>query len=247
MAWFSKSAVQQSSMNKRSAKKKKKNKHIKFDDDGNPMVATPSKVLAKAQRFLQSAALEGRDGDGGVMDAVDPDSVRSNPWQNAQGVDEDQESSDDADDVVKSDKHSAVASEEIKKERAETKLGSTDDSSSRSDKTGTSLVDHSQPKSEVSESVDGNSQGNDFMDLSHDQVEVTARRKKKKSQKKKQKKNRKSETSRVLIPPEVAGDAVLKKYWAQRYRLFAKFDRGIQLDYGLLLLLSMLLCVCVFE
>mgnify|MGYP001859137412 CR=1 FL=1 len=34
------------------------------------------------------------------------------------------------------------------------------------------------------------------------------------------------------IPPEIAADPELIKYWAQRYRLFSRFDEGIKLDRG---------------
>ena len=33
--------------------------------------------------------------------------------------------------------------------------------------------------------------------------------------------------------PEVTDNKELRKYWAQRYRLFSKFDQGIKLDYGI--------------
>jgi hypothetical protein len=32
--------------------------------------------------------------------------------------------------------------------------------------------------------------------------------------------------------PDISQNKELKKYWAQRYRLFSKFDKGIRLDYG---------------
>ncbi|XP_060133788.1 trimethylguanosine synthase isoform X1 [Zootoca vivipara] len=32
------------------------------------------------------------------------------------------------------------------------------------------------------------------------------------------------------LPPEIVADPELAKYWAQRYRLFSRFDEGIQLD-----------------
>ncbi|WAR24071.1 TGS1-like protein [Mya arenaria] len=34
----------------------------------------------------------------------------------------------------------------------------------------------------------------------------------------------------VRMPPEIAGDPELRKYWGQRYRLFSRFDEGIRLD-----------------
>ena len=46
--------------------------------------------------------------------------------------------------------------------------------------------------------------------------------------KKKKKKRRKV----APMPPEIAGDPELRKYWQQRYRLFSKFDEGIQMDKG---------------
>lgn len=49
------------------------------------------------------------------------------------------------------------------------------------------------------------------------------------SQKKKKKRNKK----KVKMPPEVANSEDLRKYWAQRYRLFSRFDEGIKLDRGM--------------
>lgn len=34
------------------------------------------------------------------------------------------------------------------------------------------------------------------------------------------------------MPPEIASVPELAKYWAQRYRLFSRFDDGIKLDRG---------------
>ncbi|XP_034744411.1 trimethylguanosine synthase isoform X1 [Etheostoma cragini] len=44
-------------------------------------------------------------------------------------------------------------------------------------------------------------------------------------------KNKKSKRARKKpVPPEMAAEPELAKYWAQRYRLFSRFDEGIQLD-----------------
>ncbi|XP_003509459.1 trimethylguanosine synthase isoform X1 [Cricetulus griseus] len=48
----------------------------------------------------------------------------------------------------------------------------------------------------------------------------------KKKKKKKKGKNKKMNG----LPPEIASDPELAKYWAQRYRLFSRFDDGIKLD-----------------
>ncbi|XP_066480358.1 trimethylguanosine synthase isoform X2 [Tiliqua scincoides] len=50
--------------------------------------------------------------------------------------------------------------------------------------------------------------------------------KKKKTKKMQRKKNK----TRQFLPAEIAADPELAKYWAQRYRLFSRFDEGIQLD-----------------
>ncbi|XP_044150172.1 trimethylguanosine synthase isoform X2 [Bufo gargarizans] len=45
------------------------------------------------------------------------------------------------------------------------------------------------------------------------------------------KKKKKKPKKKVLsLPPEIAADPHLAKYWAQRYRLFSRFDEGIKLD-----------------
>ncbi|XP_067309791.1 trimethylguanosine synthase isoform X2 [Pseudorasbora parva] len=48
--------------------------------------------------------------------------------------------------------------------------------------------------------------------------------------KKKKKTNRKRRKD-VEMPPEIAAEPELAKYWAQRYRLFSRFDEGIKLDH----------------
>ncbi|MGH0135973.1 UNVERIFIED_CONTAM: hypothetical protein FKN15_025240 [Acipenser sinensis] len=50
----------------------------------------------------------------------------------------------------------------------------------------------------------------------------------KKTKKKKKKKKKKNTCT---VPPEIAADPELAKYWAQRYRLFSRFDEGIKLDH----------------
>ncbi|NXS01456.1 TGS1 synthase, partial [Oxylabes madagascariensis] len=47
---------------------------------------------------------------------------------------------------------------------------------------------------------------------------------------KKMKRRRRNKNALRTIPPEIAADPELVKYWAQRYRLFSRFDEGIKLD-----------------
>ncbi|XP_074134611.1 trimethylguanosine synthase isoform X3 [Sminthopsis crassicaudata] len=62
----------------------------------------------------------------------------------------------------------------------------------------------------------------DIPDYLQVETDVEAKKKKKKSKKKNKTQN--------LLPPEIAAVPELAKYWAQRYRLFSRFDDGIKLD-----------------
>nr|XP_010968991.1 trimethylguanosine synthase [Camelus bactrianus] len=48
--------------------------------------------------------------------------------------------------------------------------------------------------------------------------------------KKKRKKKRSKDRKTVGLPPDIAAVPELAKYWAQRYRLFSRFDDGVKLD-----------------
>ena len=48
----------------------------------------------------------------------------------------------------------------------------------------------------------------------------------------KRKRRRRKKGKCVPMPADVASDDELRKYWAQRYRLFSRFDDGIKLDRG---------------
>ncbi|KAI1243389.1 hypothetical protein IHE44_0000993 [Lamprotornis superbus] len=50
------------------------------------------------------------------------------------------------------------------------------------------------------------------------------------AKKKETKRRRRNKNALRTIPPEIAADPELIKYWAQRYRLFSRFDEGIKLD-----------------
>uniref|UniRef100_A0A8B9ELL1 Trimethylguanosine synthase n=1 Tax=Anser cygnoides TaxID=8845 RepID=A0A8B9ELL1_ANSCY len=50
------------------------------------------------------------------------------------------------------------------------------------------------------------------------------------AKKKEKRRKRKNKIALGSIPAEIAADPELVKYWAQRYRLFSRFDEGIKLD-----------------
>ena len=56
----------------------------------------------------------------------------------------------------------------------------------------------------------------------------------------KKEKRKKKKRKRVPVPQEIASNESMRKYWAQRYRLFSRFDEGIKLDQGQLSFLACL-------
>jgi hypothetical protein len=70
--------------------------------------------------------------------------------------------------------------------------------------------------------------------------------KKSQQQQKKKRKKQSKRTSLVALPEEVASNKTLRKYWIRRYQLFSRFDEGIRLDEGKVLLLSLLGLLQVF-
>lgn len=104
---------------------------------------------------------------------------------------------------------------------------SSDDTSNLQQKPGP----HSQKNQEQSEIVDSKLNKNIHSEkevsienqcMENETIQITSHKKKKKRNKKK-----------VKMPPEVANSGDLRKYWAQRYRLFSRFDEGIKLDRGM--------------
>lgn len=59
--------------------------------------------------------------------------------------------------------------------------------------------------------------------------EKSAKKKKKKAARRRK---RRDVGVDVDMPPEIAAEPELAKYWAQRYRLFSRFDEGVKLDHG---------------
>ncbi|XP_020668629.3 trimethylguanosine synthase [Pogona vitticeps] len=64
----------------------------------------------------------------------------------------------------------------------------------------------------------------DYLQMETEGEGGTTKKKENKKTRRKKKRNKPS------LPPEIAADPELAKYWAQRYRLFSRFDEGIQLD-----------------
>ncbi|XP_060761608.1 trimethylguanosine synthase isoform X3 [Neoarius graeffei] len=73
----------------------------------------------------------------------------------------------------------------------------------------------------------------DFLlpDVPQDENEADNETPLKKKKKKARRRRRRRREGGVDMPPEIAAEPDLAKYWAQRYRLFSRFDEGIKLDH----------------
>nr|XP_009936031.1 PREDICTED: trimethylguanosine synthase [Opisthocomus hoazin] len=70
----------------------------------------------------------------------------------------------------------------------------------------------------------------DYLRAETEDVGQAVDEKMKEKKKKEKKRRRRNKIALGAIPAEIAADPELAKYWAQRYRLFSRFDEGIKLD-----------------
>lgn len=184
------------------------NKHIFFTDDG-PQTTKPkiSKVLQKVQSFLQHVQT---DTD---SEEVTPASM---PCERA----EDESLPTRKKDGEKTD---------------ETECEKTPQLSIRCEKSE-KLQQNIQPEPEEGQDSDSDPRGElqplDIPDfLLPDAPEEDAKGAESVQASKKNKRRNWKRRKDVEMPPEIAAEPELAKYWAQRYRLFSRFDEGIKLDH----------------
>lgn len=125
---------------------------------------------------------------------------------------------------VNQDKQAQNKDKSMKKKDNKKKHSAENELEKDEQKDADSLSDSSDVIKEVSDdSIDQDSQ------RQSNKSAITSTKKKRwnRSEKRKMKRKRK-----LSIPSDLLGDEVMRKYWAQRYRLFSKFDEGIKLDRG---------------
>ncbi|KAL3870114.1 hypothetical protein ACJMK2_042726 [Sinanodonta woodiana] len=219
--------------------------HIKFDEDGNPLEAKPSKTLKKVKHFLQN--LETTDSCEAVSEEHNHPLISGleNVLKSTQDSIISEESSSDE------DCHRGNEQIDISIDDTE------DDGSLTADNvcnSKNSKIDHEQEVLQAQclseehervhlipfdndkkpENIEEGSQMSKCHDNEHNMtinaaVEPDIKYQSilaKDGKKKKKKRMRKL----MPLPPEIKADNELKKYWAQRYRLFSKFDEGIKMD-----------------
>ncbi|XP_059971738.1 trimethylguanosine synthase [Mesoplodon densirostris] len=178
-----------------------KNKHIFFTEEPGKTLFKKSKTLSKVEKFLQWV-------NEPMDDEASQESVSHNNVQDTctSSGSEEQEVS-----VEKGDDPPETSEPEPGKRRAMSPAGEV--GTEKTDRDGTEAAVPDEGDCPTQAAPDGL------------QVEAEAENKKKKKKKKKSK-NRKG----IGLPPEITAVPELAKYWAQRYRLFSRFDDGIKLD-----------------
>ncbi|XP_052073748.1 trimethylguanosine synthase-like isoform X2 [Mytilus californianus] len=230
----------------------KKNSHVRFDSEGSILQPKTSKVLGKAKNFMELTNTETDMTE--LKDQHDPNLQLQFP-ENFKILNnlEDSDSNDSSvsDNEVKSKEKTVVDSkgDNVTCDISEkTQIQSHGDQSS-SGQLHKIITDESIGKSEnqdhnsftettnslslyntdeVNEELNLYGFLDDNMDdVLSDTLEESADIDNIQQKKGKKKRRRRKQ---MPVPEEIENDKELKKYWAQRYRLFSKFDDGIKMD-----------------
>ncbi|XP_030159544.1 trimethylguanosine synthase isoform X2 [Lynx canadensis] len=177
-----------------------KNKHIFFTEESDKTFFKKSKALTKVEKFLKW-----------VNEPMDEEaSQESVSHDNVQDTCTSSDSEEQEMSVKKGNDPLETSSQEPGKCHAVSSAGELETEKNEGDSTVTAITHQEDCVTQITP---------DSL-----QVDTEAASKKKK----KTKKNRNKKV--IGLPPEIAAVPELAKYWAQRYRLFSRFDDGIKLD-----------------
>ncbi|XP_028987297.1 trimethylguanosine synthase isoform X2 [Betta splendens] len=180
------------------------NKHIRFSETGAPQ-ASISSTLPKVQNFLKKIQREAQI---------------TQPDEGEGGRGSELETEDSTLFLRKEEKMEMKCADEGKKDVVEDARSSSL-SSSHAERSDTS-------PSGAAETVDSEEKWEEDPGRLFDAPEGSSDLGVKDS--KKPKKKKKQRARKQQLPVEMAAEPELAKYWAQRYRLFSRFDEGIRLD-----------------
>ncbi|XP_070603872.1 trimethylguanosine synthase [Erythrolamprus reginae] len=182
---------------------KSKNKHIYFTDEPETFMLKKSKTLNKVQKFLQKANEDVKIGSEGrvYLKVESSSSSDSDKKENASQLQKNLSLQNCDLLYPSSDTHELDSIEEKSKEKL---IGEGEKAS-----LGRELICLDIP---------------DYLQMETEGEPNTMKKKKNKKVQKWKNRNLK------CLPHEIIDDPELTKYWAQRYRLFSRFDEGIQLD-----------------
>uniref|UniRef100_A0A8C8S7X2 Trimethylguanosine synthase n=1 Tax=Pelusios castaneus TaxID=367368 RepID=A0A8C8S7X2_9SAUR len=187
---------------------KSKNKHIFFTEESETLSCQKSKVLSKVEKFLKQVSEP-------VEETMFQESFAQDKVQGSSRSSDSEEQESSQSNYLNGKKHDPPGTNNLEEEKAEAAANvSTSQISRKQDcHSGRQLVALDIP---------------DYLQVETESVsQVVVEPKTPKKRNKKKKKNR---TAPPSLPAEIAADPELAKYWAQRYRLFSRFDEGIKLD-----------------
>ncbi|XP_042829024.1 trimethylguanosine synthase isoform X3 [Panthera tigris] len=177
-----------------------KNKHIFFTEESDKTFFKKSKALTKVEKFLKW-----------VNEPMDEEaSQESVSHDNVQDTCTSSDSEEQEMSVKKGDDPLETSNQEPGKRHAVSSAGELETEKNEGDSTVTAITH----------------QEDCVTQITPDSVQVNTE-----TESKKKKKTKKNRNKKVIgLPPEIAAVPELAKYWAQRYRLFSRFDDGIKLD-----------------
>ncbi|XP_045311173.1 trimethylguanosine synthase isoform X1 [Leopardus geoffroyi] len=177
-----------------------KNKHIFFTEESDKTFFKKSKALTKVEKFLKW-----------VNEPMDEEaSQESVSHDNVQDTCTSSDSEEQEMSVKKGDDPLETSNQEPGKCHAVSSAGELETEKNEGDSTVTAITH----------------QEDCVIQITPDSLQVDTE-----AESKKKKKTKKNRNKKVIgLPPEIAAVPELAKYWAQRYRLFSRFDDGIKLD-----------------
>lgn len=229
----------------------KKNSHVRFDSEGSLLQSKTSKVLGKAKNFMDltntEPELQGQHDPNLQLQFPDNFKILNNL------EDSDSNDSSVSDNEVKTNEKTVVDSkgDYVTCDISENKQIQSHGDQSSSSHLPKIITDETIGRSENQEhnsctettntlSLYNTDEVNEelnlygFLDDNMDDVlnetfEESADVENMQQKKGKKKRRRRKQ---MPVPEEIENDKELRKYWAQRYRLFSKFDEGIKMDRG---------------
>ncbi|XP_047662692.1 trimethylguanosine synthase isoform X2 [Tachysurus fulvidraco] len=197
------------------------NKHVFFTEDGETTEPKVNKTLQKVQNFLQTVRTENDsektvDRTGDRLGAPGPQERKEEMVEEFRETDHLGEHGECEEHLVSRQQVITELESEAQTEPEQEPCVPTD---CKEQEHGRELVSLDIP---------------DFL-LSDAPEEKNGAEREKSSKKKKKKAARRRKRRDVGVdvemPPEIAAEPELAKYWAQRYRLFSRFDEGVKLDH----------------
>ncbi|XP_076838033.1 trimethylguanosine synthase isoform X2 [Brachyhypopomus gauderio] len=199
------------------------NTHVFFTEDGETKATEMSPTLQKVQSFLQRVQTQNVSEKTAVLDS--PSSPHGDDPETGQSTLKLQDSEEEEEEFMKAPPCSSGTAGRVDQPPQEPRPVTWTEPEPHSDP-----EEQPDPRRELlvldipdyllpdpPESADGANEG------------PSKKTTKKKKKKKKKKAGRQSWEE--ATPPEISAEPELAKYWAQRYRLFSRFDEGVRLDH----------------